>query len=388
MRLLSTQRIKRILVRLINWSLDLGPINKFFNNRTLDTTGLKSLARSNGELYVYSPSYGRDFNSIQCIDSIPQEIEDKNGKYDFEEGFVTVVEDIKLLGDKAIPIMSNGKFILDNALTSKRQLIQILFKMTVNGNIFNDLFDEPENHFDMAVSLVGPWDTGYYHWFTEYLPRLKGIDKYNTKTGTTPQILIPSNPPDWLTDSLELMGYNNYRELPAGSVRVNSLVVPSLVRGYPSNDTNEGFINSTRGHRWVASKVKDYNSFSLNGKNKLYISRNKAADRKLVNENEVMGLLEERGFNRIYLEDLPLKEQIKMMANAEIIIGPHGAGLTNMIFGKDMIIIELFGKYVNACYYTMAQAMGHEYACIQGNPKGDNMYIETTKLKRTLDIVS
>ena len=54
-------------------------------------------------------------------------------------------------------------------------------------------------------------------------------------------------------------------------------------------------------------------------------------------------------------------EQRAAFATAGVIVGPHGAGLANMIMSHDATVVELFSPaYVNGSCYTLAEALGHD----------------------------
>ena len=65
---------------------------------------------------------------------------------------------------------------------------------------------------------------------------------------------------------------------------------------------------------------------------RLYISRRKAANRRIVNESEITPLLKEHGFQTVLCEDLSLAEQVGLFAKTTATIGGHGAGLTNLMY--------------------------------------------------------
>jgi hypothetical protein len=76
---------------------------------------------------------------------------------------------------------------------------------------------------------------------------------------------------------------------------------------------------------------------------RIYISRAKTRMRRVINEGELQPILERNGFETIVLEDLSVAEQIAAFRTAEVIVSPHGAGLTNMIFSRPGIrILEIF----------------------------------------------
>jgi hypothetical protein len=98
----------------------------------------------------------------------------------------------------------------------------------------------------------------------------------------------------------------------------------------------------------------------------IFISRSKAQYRRISNEVSLMEFLSKKGFVSFNLEDLSVYDQAALFNNAEIIIGPHGAGWANLIFCKPgTMIIEIDhgvkGTEQRSAYKTMAQCMGCSY---------------------------
>ncbi len=80
---------------------------------------------------------------------------------------------------------------------------------------------------------------------------------------------------------------------------------------------------------------------------KVFIDRSdsKLKHCKLINNNEIKSFLNSKGFKILKLSDLDFKDQINIFNNAEIIIGPHGAGFANLVFCKNNTkVIELRPK--------------------------------------------
>jgi hypothetical protein len=63
---------------------------------------------------------------------------------------------------------------------------------------------------------------------------------------------------------------------------------------------------------------------------KIYVSRNKATTRRLLNAEKLMMAL--KGWQTVTLEDMSIKEQVKCFSEASHIVAPHGAGLTNILW--------------------------------------------------------
>lgn len=126
---------------------------------------------------------------------------------------------------------------------------------------------------------------------------------------------------------------------------------------------------------------------------RLYISRAKTKRRRVVNEDEVLKVISRYGFTRIFLEDLSLIEQINLFKNAEIVIGPHGAGFTNLIFANSSLkLAEFFHpSYDNNCFFILSSILGMKHYHLYGKDytsKGKiDMTVDTDELEKLLEMV-
>lgn len=103
---------------------------------------------------------------------------------------------------------------------------------------------------------------------------------------------------------------------------------------------------------------------------RIYVTRTGNAARRIVNEAELTARLERLGFEAYALEKLPVAQQIELFHDAEMVVAPHGAGLTNLIFAENARVLELFeGPLLRPHYYFLSKARGHAYACLQSRDK-------------------
>jgi capsular polysaccharide biosynthesis protein len=98
----------------------------------------------------------------------------------------------------------------------------------------------------------------------------------------------------------------------------------------------------------------------LSGERRIYISRRRAAVRRVINEFEIEPLLNSYGFEILLMEELPFKKQVEACATASALVGPHGGGLTNLMFcAQKSKIGEIAVDGVFPHYLGMAQQSGH-----------------------------
>ena len=77
----------------------------------------------------------------------------------------------------------------------------------------------------------------------------------------------------------------------------------------------------------------------FNAPKKIFIDRSDSIYNrcKLINNQKVINFLETKGFKSYQVSKLDFFEQIYLFENADIIISPHGAALTNIIFSKSKL---------------------------------------------------
>jgi hypothetical protein len=104
---------------------------------------------------------------------------------------------------------------------------------------------------------------------------------------------------------------------------------------------------------------------------RILISREGAQKRRMVNFDDLVAALRPEGFEVYRLEELTPDEQIELFYDAEMIVGAHGAGLTNAIFSAEVQVLEIFPDwYVLPHYLFLCRSMGHEYAYYVSRPLG------------------
>ena len=96
---------------------------------------------------------------------------------------------------------------------------------------------------------------------------------------------------------------------------------------------------------------------------KLYVARTDAQSRVMRNEGTVIEEMRHRGYEIVIPGSLSFTEQVQLFRSARLVVGPHGAGLTNIIFCEPgATVYELVpAGYTNSCFCNLAMVCGLQY---------------------------
>jgi len=105
------------------------------------------------------------------------------------------------------------------------------------------------------------------------------------------------------------------------------------------------------------------------GRDRLLIVRTNAPRRRLTNNDALAAMLKGHGFRTIDPGGLSFAEQVETFAQAEIVVGPHGAALTNTAFmspGGAVVELTHTGRVVWT-FHEVASANRLAFGCVVGD---------------------
>ena len=123
---------------------------------------------------------------------------------------------------------------------------------------------------------------------------------------------------------------------------------------------------------------------------RIYISRGDTSLRRTANEAELFDHLKPFGFMEVRLASLPFLEQVKLVRGAEIIIAPHGMGLTHIAFHQGLpLILELHNPTIGTdAYACIAHALGFKYHAILGVDTGEDAHHFTVAPREVINMLT
>ncbi len=275
----------------------------------------------------------------------------------YPEIFVTTLKKGRIWGNEGFVIDANNILIkeVSRHYNDKVQELSI-FKV---GRILKPIC----NNATVAVASAAGAHV-YYHWMIDIIPRIEVL----IKTGYFNKIDYFVLDYTGLAFQKELLkklnidenkiicsnGFNNFH------LQAEELVVPSYVS---PNDAP-----SLEACRFLRELFED-EIISKKPERKLYLQRKKG--RKIINEIELIIFLKKKGFEIIQAENYTVSQQARLFSQAEFIVSPHGAGLTNLVFcNSGTKVIDIFSPaWVNPCYWILSSHLNLNYSYLIGEGK-------------------
>lgn len=369
----------------------------YLNFLSLSTNHLKDFASVNGRIWIDEDPEPRLYGQ--------SEEELSRGLFDCtadpiqpNQRFVCELRECKLVGPLAVPFNDEGRLILEPFGGDPDLFICIKMDQITLSNDDKEARVEPWDAMAQSLRLINKptrdkpqaqeqtllrmvdFSKNYAHWIKDNLPKLRLMRLYEEETGNKPTILVRPNPDSYINESLSLLGYSKNRilEWEGEEVHADRLVI-----------TNHRFENSLNDFMWLRDRCLSQveNCPYPNDERKIYVSRQNAGERMVSNYHMLEEELAARGFEVIKAEFLTFKEQIKIFNSADVIMGPHGAGMANIMFADNPLIIELFPEnYVVGGMKCFSDVLGfeHEPIITRSTPNRD-LVINIDEFRKVLD---
>jgi len=252
-----------------------------------------------------------------------------------------------------------GWIIIDNKFPQEL----IWKKMDWNLNSVEPITNKTYKKIPGRVAVLGQLAFfNYYHWINDVLCKLALLEIFNIEYD---YLYVPTTS-KFMIETLKLWGINEDKIIQPYdenyAIQADELIVPSMVNNYDSKYnirtcftayTNKLLIDYVRNK--LLTKAKEC-PISKKFNSRFFTSRKDSKLRKILNEDELIELFKKYNIDSYNLSKLSIVEQIHLFNNAEIVIGAHGANLTNIIFcNPKTIVIELLQSFNQTQPYFTSQ---------------------------------
>jgi capsular polysaccharide biosynthesis protein len=307
------------------------------------------------------------------------------------------IKPYKITGDKIVEMFENHNNTFhmlfgENESYTYYDVMTLFKKNNVhiwNGTIINFTFLDKIIFSQMGVIkeaafLQSPWGCNFFHFITEELPNfLKVIQHYPN----IPVIFSINN--TFVGDILNLLNIKNdiFQTPPLNVVlKIENCILPNpSIPGKPSKSE----LLLVRNY-FIEKKLLDFQMLDLG-----VIIKRTDGERQISNIDEIYEHVksEYKNINWFIFENPPFQTALNLFSKAKIVIGAHGAGLTNMLFTPDTCnIIEVMPySDPNECYFHMASVLDLNYNCIvvedSGKENGKKMNLKIEHLDKILKTI-
>jgi len=340
------------------------------------------------------------------VDEIPDRLSRNIGEYRRDAPAVYTVHDVDLIGSVGVPVYGNysiplevfgaGRHKLELYLKSHLDTFKSLLKFRFARG--SDSRDEMGATLSLATVKTRSQEYGFFNWMQWAIPMLVGIKETNISEEKTHRLIVRAEPPCWAREYLELLGYTEQDlvKWEGYKTRVEKLYIPTVPTGEyaPSSPSPPTFqddhlklmhpqvCNLIRDELVSTAKERATESEIATYADRVYISRQSATEgRSVVNFNELEAFLERHDFEVCEFEKMTVEEQIMTMAEAKIVLAPHGAGIVNIMFCDHTTLLELLGtKKRKATFFVMTKALGHDYGFLLCDNDGKDIIVDVDKL--------
>jgi hypothetical protein len=297
-------------------------------------------------------------------------------EYDIPESFTCEISNALVIGPEGLISSERGEVIVD----SRRFQGDIGARIALT-KAQPDMERIPPTFKGSYVSLRAFATSNYCHWVLDSMPRLSLLGNSLDDV----KFIMPTPVQQFHLDSLRAFGLAD-SQLVQVSSNVTAveqlkfiLATPKPNRPHPAHllAMTERIQRNLLGEERPSSKRR------------VYIAREKT-ERLIVNENELLPILGEFGFEVIYCERLTFEEQVRLFAETQVIFGAHGAGMCNHIFcPPNAVVIELYQPLFwqdNVHRYSVFYDQPHWH--LFGTPVDDggifNMRVEPERVRELL----
>lgn len=222
-----------------------------------------------------------------------------------------------------------------------------------------------------GIHLCKDHSGNYFHWLFECLPR--AIMALRQTAFADFPLLIDANLPKQNLQALEQIAAGreivriSHREMqPVGELAFPGVF--SFMRdNYGSEPAASDLLIAPEAVRLLREAYLPASSTC--GSRKLFVARDGAKYRRLLNEKIIHRQMMALGFEIVHPERLSFSEQVAAFSEAAVIVGPTGAGMSNMVFAPEGCkVIVLAGATKGANHFIfgqLAQWLNHEmvYVC-------------------------
>jgi capsular polysaccharide biosynthesis protein len=288
-------------------------------------------------------------------DAIAKHARYRGNAWKQKEVEVVVCKNVKACLDEEKGFVDSGKVISRFSYKSAVDKINAASSLT--------------NFTNMSVlDLTSPGGKFYSHFLFDVLPKLHLLKNIGLDINFFDKIIINFKDIPFIKESFEALKIDFSKVV--GRDALNRMFESKLFVS----------ISEPRDNLYTSDWIVDFirNTFSstevVTKFSAIYISRNLGAKRIVVNEDNFIEGLVSAGVDIVHCEKYSIKQNASIFRNADIVVAPHGAGLSNIVFCRPgTTVVELFSSHWSDEFWKLSVACGLHYIPVQVKLENDSM---------------
>jgi capsular polysaccharide biosynthesis protein len=224
-----------------------------------------------------------------------------------------------------------------------------------------DIAIKPAEYIDGRVLVLAtPFAQGnYYHWMMELIPRIEILQASNNALYDTIDFFyINSSRTEYQKETLRALGIPSEKIIDEHwhpHVCARELFVTSRTR-----NGMDCFFRPESVH-FIRDLFKE--NICKEKTRRIYLNRKNVMYRKILNEDQLEALLYKYGIESVTLDLMSVSKQVELLSSCEMVVSPHGASLTNLVFcNEGAKVLELFhADNMNLMYWGLSNILKLDY---------------------------
>ena len=277
-------------------------------------------------------------------------------------GFV-LFEDAIVINNTSMILCRNNTFYPQLCYHNPPRFLEVcasIKNLKKDGSCEVNIPDEID-YVDQPSVLIGNADV-YYFWIFYHITRFWLIQMVQNRNEV--KHVLNSRPNSFQQQTLELLQIDStdFGCLNPSATKFRQLYLPVGI--HRSSFTHPGAI------KWLRTQLLPLDLCPPH--RRIFLSRQDAARRRLLNEEKIINRLKPHGFEVVVPSSLSVADQIEVFSQAEIVVGSHGSGFANMVFASSQAkMIEIKSpRWMSNALGCMAWTMGQRHRQIIGLTRG------------------
>jgi capsular polysaccharide biosynthesis protein/Tfp pilus assembly protein PilF len=303
------------------------------------------------------------------------------------ETYVAELRDATVIGGESLVLARDGTVLFDMAVhpdADRFDLVRGALRYLDRRAALVHAAAGDGRRIERGILLSGPATHNYYHWLLESLTQLRVLDAVDELAGWPLLVDRAMTAVPQLGEALDrLVGPGRERIVldPREAVRVERVALASPGAWLPLDLKNglmlepgdaivdPAAIEYLRRRLMPADLARsDAATPGRRGTQRIHLARSRVG--RLQNAAELRPVLARFGFVDVLPETMSFDAQVRLAADADVIVAETGAALTNLIFAPRTARIVVLGadRWDLTLFSQLAGALGQELIYVAGSP--------------------